>query len=348
MVVETEDPDLYYYQLAEDVFIAIDPILTIVGVLANTLAFLVVQRKRINTSPVAVFMSALAVTDSLVLILDFLNNWLKMKPKIYLLGDPAFCLLHRFLFNVCYTYATWLVASLSVERFLVVWFPFKAKSLCTIKGAIRAVIIQPVVISVLYLYNFWGYTINENGKCDVHPQLAFFMNHISPWLTAFFYSYIPILVISVSNICIIIKLASAHVKRRAMVQEDSTSRDTKITLMVVVVCLVFLLLTVPVTAWYLIIFAAGQFIDQGPKTTFIEVIILIFALSNHVVNFFLYVLASESFRKEFIAMITCGKTVLVRKGFKYEADKSGYKSKDTKDTGLGSSEQDTFQAGQHI
>ena len=79
-------------------------------------------------SSVSVFMSALAVADTLVLVLDFLNNWLKMVPKVYLLGSSVgFCKFHRWIFDVVYTYAAWLVTSLAIERFIVVWFPLKAR-----------------------------------------------------------------------------------------------------------------------------------------------------------------------------------------------------------------------------
>ena len=151
------DPDAHYYQLAEDVFVVIDPILTTVGIIGNILTFLVMQQKSLKKSPVAVYMSALAIVDSLVLFLDFINNWLKMKPKIYLLGYSGFCQFHRYFFNVCYTYAAWLVASVAFERFLVVWFPFKAKTLCTVKVAIKVVVSEAVILVVLYAYNFWGW-----------------------------------------------------------------------------------------------------------------------------------------------------------------------------------------------
>ena len=77
------------------------------------------QRKSQRRSPVAVFMSALAVADSLVLILDFVNNWLKYGPRIYLLGDEAFCRFHRYFFNVAYTLSSWLVSS----SWHAVWWP---------------------------------------------------------------------------------------------------------------------------------------------------------------------------------------------------------------------------------
>ncbi len=269
------------------------------------------QRKSLRSSPVAVYMSALALVDSVVLILDFINNWLKMKYKVFLLNNYTFCIFHRFFFNLCFTYATWLVAAVACERFIVVTFPFKAKNICTMKGAVKVVLIQPFAIFVLTFYEFWGWDLDENGRCDVHKhRMYWFMSNVAPWIKAILYSYLPVLIIIICNIGIIFQLSRARAERLNLgTGEASSVVNTKITIMVVMICLVFLVLTVPISLWYIILFAAGEFIEQGPKTTFIEVIILIFGLLNHGINFFLYILSSESFRKEFVAMMRCQESV---------------------------------------
>ena len=60
------------------------PIITVVGVVGNSLSVAIMNRPGMRSSSVAVFVSALAVTDSITLILDFLNNWL---PKVVGMGD---------------------------------------------------------------------------------------------------------------------------------------------------------------------------------------------------------------------------------------------------------------------
>ena len=52
------------------------------GLIGHVLTFLVMQRKALRTSSVAIFMSALAVADSLVLILNCLNNWFEYALKV--------------------------------------------------------------------------------------------------------------------------------------------------------------------------------------------------------------------------------------------------------------------------
>ena len=50
------------------------PIITLVGVIGNSLSIVTVQRSSLKSSSVAVFITALAVVDNIVLIMDFLNN----------------------------------------------------------------------------------------------------------------------------------------------------------------------------------------------------------------------------------------------------------------------------------
>ena len=53
------------------------PIITVVGVVGNTLSMVTMNRPSMRSSSVAVFITALAFMDSLTLIMDFLNNWLE-------------------------------------------------------------------------------------------------------------------------------------------------------------------------------------------------------------------------------------------------------------------------------
>ena len=92
---EQEDPDAYLYKLGTDLFIVIDILLVGGGCLGNILVFIVSTRKGLQSSSVSVFLAALAIADTLVLVLDFINNWLTLELDIYLLGSPVFCLFHR-------------------------------------------------------------------------------------------------------------------------------------------------------------------------------------------------------------------------------------------------------------
>ena len=108
-------------------FIIIIPFITIIGVIGNILIHLT-MRKRGKPTSVSVYMSALALADSTVLILDFLNNWIKEALRVDLLKNKGFCIFHRYFFSLAYTYSSWLIVIISIERLVVVWFPLKVSA----------------------------------------------------------------------------------------------------------------------------------------------------------------------------------------------------------------------------
>ena len=91
----------------------------------------------------------------------------------------------------------------------------------------------------------------------------------------------------------------------ALFQEDATRRVTNT---VVVICVMFFVLTTPLTIYFVLLFNAGDFVNPGPIHSVVESLLILLALANHAVNFLLYVWTSVSFRMELHAMLT-GKEV---------------------------------------
>lgn len=300
----------YYYKLSADLFIFFDPIIVIMGLVGAGLMICVMQRKALRTSSVSVYMTALAVSDALVLVLDFINNWLSMEVGYYVLSSSnGFCKFHRFFFNVAYTYSGWLVVALAVEKVLVVWFPFRAKTLCNRRNAIIAVCLIPIPINGIYLYNLWAWELKEDGSCDMVPRWVKFQSEVGPWMSGTIYSYVPIALLIILNSALCQKLWAARKTRHSNLGIEKGGlqdrAERKVTITVVVICSAYILLTTPLALFYIILFAAGEFINPGPELALGEVLILIFGLLNHAINFFLYVVTSARFRIELAAMLGC-------------------------------------------
>jgi hypothetical protein len=83
-------------QLSGWLFLVVLPIITIVGVAGNSLAIVTVTRSSLKSSSVAIYISALGIVDSVVLIMDFLNNWLaSVAPVNVLTLSEAGCKTYR-------------------------------------------------------------------------------------------------------------------------------------------------------------------------------------------------------------------------------------------------------------
>ena len=182
---------------------------------------------------------------------------------------------------------------------MIVWFPIKARKLCTQICAIVVACLLPVVFLLIYAYQFAMWDLDEEENCISHPDHLHTMSNIHPWITGTLYSYAPIIILVFLTTCIIVKQSCL---RKG---EKVTSQERNFTIMIVLICILFLILTVPLTVFYIILFAAGGHVYQGPEMELVQTIILILALTNHAINFFLYVVSSPAFRKELKMLCTC-------------------------------------------
>ena len=90
---------------------------------------------------------------------------------------------------------------------------------------------------------------------------------------------------------------------------DNKKNDAtrKTTIMMLSICISFFILTFPVSVWYINLFAKQMFSGMPPSYVLGERIILILALLNHAINFFLYGLTSENFRNDALTLVGCRK-----------------------------------------
>ena len=203
---------------------------------------------------------------------------------------------------------------MAVERFIVVWFPFRASALCTRRNAIITVSVIPSLVAVIYLFHMGIWYIDETGSCRITSPI---MARLVPLISGSLFSYLPVIILTFTTSAICIQLVCARRKQLAEMtsQTGGGSDDVtrKITIMVVVICVLFLVLTSPVSVFYIVWFTLPVQVRYGDQSLgLIRTVIQLLAISNHAVNFFTYTLASDAFRKELRVMCcrdtTSGKT----------------------------------------
>uniref|UniRef100_A0A3B4TX92 Growth hormone secretagogue receptor type 1 n=1 Tax=Seriola dumerili TaxID=41447 RepID=A0A3B4TX92_SERDU len=104
--------------------------LMLFGLLGNILTILVVWLRPHMRSSTYLYLSSMAVSDLLILLLLPLDLYKLWRPRPWLLGDLA-CKLTMFLSECC-TFCTILhITFLSLERYMAVCWPITAKTLVT-------------------------------------------------------------------------------------------------------------------------------------------------------------------------------------------------------------------------
>ncbi|XP_029596683.1 growth hormone secretagogue receptor type 1-like isoform X1 [Salmo trutta] len=122
-------------------------LLFLAGLTGNVMTILVVSKYRDMRTTTNLYLCSMAVSDLLIFLCmppDVYRLW-KYRPWIF--GD-TFCKLFQFVSECC-TYSTILnITALSVERYLAICFPLRAKRLVT-KRRVRALILFLWLVSLL-------------------------------------------------------------------------------------------------------------------------------------------------------------------------------------------------------
>src|SRR5260221_7961922 len=107
---DTRSNEDNFPQWTNVLFSVVLPIILIVGITGNLLTLIIMCRKSQRFSSTAVYLSALAVSDTVTLIIYFINKWIAIVFGIVAVQySNAWCKLYSFSTNVAYFYCTCLV-----------------------------------------------------------------------------------------------------------------------------------------------------------------------------------------------------------------------------------------------
>ena len=131
-----------------------------IGTLGNSLSVITVSNKHCKRSSYTVYLAALAIADTLILYtvaLIYSGIGLTVTSLLY-------CKLHLFLLGLFSSVSIWLIVILALERAFVVYYPFKAKSVCKPKNAFITTALL-VVFFIAYNSHFiYGMQMQSGGS----------------------------------------------------------------------------------------------------------------------------------------------------------------------------------------
>ena len=300
-------------EIAHYIWLISSPIVIAIGIIGNTLSILILSRKRMRKHTSAFYFTVLAVTDLLVLNVGLLRHFLValMGYDLIRTYSQESCKIHTFLVYFLGQFSAWVLLSVTFERFISVWFPFKARYICTRKNAAIGLVILAVFISSANVHFFWtrGLLVYALGNDTVE----IYCNHLEEYyhftiviwdiLDSLLIAYIPCACMIVLNIFIIIKLKRFRRRNKCGIifaPDSSSARVNTMTAMLLTVTFTFVLLMSPITL-YLI----GQNYwweyqhnnDSSFRIYWAAAIQLMYM--NNAINFLLYYVSGNRFRKEF-------------------------------------------------
>lgn len=128
-------------------YIYYTPVITFTGAIGNLFSVLVFFRTKLKKLSSSYYLSALCISDTGFLIINFVS-WLYI-IDIDIYNYNIFCQLFTFLSSFCSALSVWFVVSFTIERFIAVDIPLKRQTMCTIKRA-KSILIGLIAVSAIH------------------------------------------------------------------------------------------------------------------------------------------------------------------------------------------------------
>ena len=289
----------YYRKLAVDMRLYIIPLLAIPGLLGNLASFLIMTSQQMRKRSTSVYLSLLAVADSMVILHYIFTQWLHAVLRDpFIWRSDLLCKLEEVHRRFSALLGAWAVVMVTFERFLITWFPIKSKRWCSVRNARISI----AMLVVLVLADALGESLQfgiRSGPCDLERMITYQQQSNLRWITPLLYSFIPIGVLITLNTATAIKLrlqaGQALTDISANQRRKMAARATKV---VLIVSTSYLVLTVPVTIYLPLSQAIRAQTLETPAMLLIDEMCFLILLINHSINFYLYIMSGETFRNE--------------------------------------------------
>ncbi len=289
-------------------------IMTIIGLIANTLSFLIIVTRRLVSTSVGTYLACLAVFDSLSLIFRFSYQVSEHVLKVnFLLISHLSCKLFMFGFLTAGLVSNYIIVLVTAERCYVILSPYTLKTPGPKQALISVILVFVLIITynfhIFFTHEIVSVPIGNNNTiefCDALAKHAYYFTTVHPWVDQAIFAWIPAISILTANIIIILFLIRHTQSNTA--QQINRKEQVRLTYMLLVVSFFFTATTLPSGLYYgfaPIYLYDGPSEALGPHNVTWAVLTCVTHL-NYSCNFFLYILSGRRFRQEAVAYFRCG------------------------------------------
>ena len=297
------------------------PTLIFGGTVGNLISFTVMLRPNMRRYSTSLYAAALSVVDTIYLWGIF--------PQAYFTwtGDEG---LHNvlsgkllyFVYHTCCYGSAWLTVAISIDRFLLVFYPMKAARYCTLARTriVISIICITIPASCTYLIIYIDHNfVAEYGVLPIfnNPDAHYYFYEVIPIVDMCMYVSVPFIILVCTNSLLMKKIV--HMRKldthktvgntRSNASNDSISSKVQIQLTItsVLVCTVLIICTLPLLVTSTLVSKClDRFSNEGKVwILFAASLTGVLPYVNSSVNCILYGMTGEKFRKEFIMLWPC-------------------------------------------
>ena len=293
----------------------------VLGVFGNVMTIIIVRRFRTASGRSATdpYFVVLAVMDLSVVLMGTLGHWIQSATGFYLAGThDAVCKSVMFVRNAGSASSAWILVAMTTQRAVSVAWPHRVNVLCTPRRSWWIILTIVVFFSLAYSHMLYGFGVMPSaGHACAMTSKSYERFIFNVWvkIDMFLFSVLPFACLFLSNSILVLKLRrsvkNAGVQMTITDTEKASRERTanSVTLTAIVVSVVFVVLTSPLAFYNFFSFTNANTETEDANELavrfFIQNLFYMIAYFNYSVNFYLYCLTGERFRKE-LRKIVCG------------------------------------------
>ena len=297
------------------------PILVPIGFTGNILSFLVMMKPNNRKMSTCIYMAAISVNDNLMMSLA-LYNYLLSVVKIHN-WHPIECKIAAFLALYALQNTTFQVLAMTIDKFIAIKWPHKAVTYSTPR---RAKITVVILFTCVFIYNIphliisrvigtecLGYASGGN-LTKVYSWFSFVLNAVIPFIMLIYMNYVIIKKVRQSRKMFTDNKIVNDDKQKGQInnsvnhkrQKTMKNAENQLTIMLLLVTALFLILMIPTYVRFLFF----SFVKRDTPEKYANLMLLYhfsYKLynTNSGINFFLYCISGQKFRKDLMETICC-------------------------------------------
>ncbi|XP_069141550.1 thyrotropin-releasing hormone receptor-like [Argopecten irradians] len=314
---DTSHDQLPFYGFVHGLYLYAIPLISILGIVGNICSFKVFMCTSFSRHPSSIYLSVLSVSDTWFLLALFLG-WLG-SLDVRFSKNGALCMVSVYVTYITSFLSVWYVVLVMFERYIVVCHPLRAPSLCSKKRSGIATSVVTAFAVVFYAHSFFTMEIamNHSGKrtsacqmIDDDIKLIAVITYVDSTIT-FIIPFIAIFTLNVLVIRAIRSFTYRHVSRHEK-KYYSPSHNTlskaqmRLTVMLMVVSIVFLVLNLPSHGVRFYIAVNNLIYKPNIPLFLTQQVCQILYYANFAVNFLVYACTSKTFRRSLKENNKCG------------------------------------------
>ena len=307
------------------------PILIPIGLLGNTLSFLVMIKPSNRKMSTCIYMAVISINDNLMMI-SALYTWLVTVIKLHE-GHPMECKFVAYLVFIAMQNSTLLVLAMTFDKYIAIRWPHKAAIKSTPR---RAKITIAGVTSFVVIYNIPHIFFTKMvGDICIGYAIGGTITQIYSWMSFVLNAIISFMLLIYMNCVIVKRVRSSRqmfegTEGQGELKGQGKSRQNKmkntenqLTVMLLLVTTLFLILMIPTY----IRFLYTSFVTRDTPSKYAS-LMLFYHVShklyntNNGINFFLYCISGQKFRNDLKEILHCGGANKPNWTIKYSGDSS--------------------------